>query len=166
MECGQSWPAHTANCVLRYDPADQRLAACASAVVTSPIADVEEGEVFHPTGTVVSRVAAVPSRNRLSLLPDDRVIAEVFPTLLARYIDRFPAVWDMPARRWISCASERQQALICRATQEVELLLEHDDSWWTYGRREALRVAYERLRDIVSGVAADLTETMASAVSA
>ena len=54
-----------------------------------------------------------------------------------------------------------QQALICRATQEVELLL-----WWTYGRREALRDAYERLRDIVTGVAADLTETMASAVSA
>lgn len=173
MECGRPWPAHAEQCVLRFDPADQRLAACAMSARTAPVADIEEGEVFAPSDGSTSMVAAVPNVRRLSLMPDDEVIETFRQTLMDRYIDRFPAVWDFEPRRWIGCASVRQLALICRAVSGVEdCLAAHGVAGspgvvlWVDESRVVLREAYEHLRDVVSGVVADLSETMAEAVSA
>ena len=178
MECAEPWPAHKPDCALQYDPVDQRLAVCANAIQSGPIADIEEGEIFTPVesrtrGT--SLVASVPAFNRmLETLTDEEVIARYEPSLTTRYMRRLPSVWDMPPRQWLRCASEAQLANICRAVALVEnRVAEHTvpgsvASVLTRSpecQRE-LAAAFRNLQVVVSAVADDLVEIMGDLVSA
>lgn len=171
MECSQPWPAHSEGCVLRYDPADVRLAASAEAVLTAPIADVECGEIFHPAEATTARVAAVRASSGRSEASDEVVSNRTRSVLMDRYIDRFPAVWDLAPRQWIRCASEEQFADICRAVAEVEERFGEQGvdgssgaAVWGESSQAALRQAYARMHRVVAGVAADISDTMSQAV--
>ena len=163
--------------MIRFDPMDQRLAACEATMPRNITADVEHGEVYCPAaGRVVDTTAAINAvygvANRLEFLSDTEIVQRFEWALSPRYVQRFPLVHTLTPAQWLECISEAQKASIIRAVYAVEHVLgthrmhgSEDTVVWTEESRAALTEAYGRLRSRVQSVAADLAWAFEEACS-